>query len=175
MGREDSIGLVKNVKDWYRRAGWVVLVVVLGGCAPVGGGMEEVAGWVRRSFPEVKQVSTAEVEGRMGEVVLLDVRSAEEFEVSHLAGARWVDPGKDVAGQVGDVPRDAEVVVYCSVGYRSSGAARQLLHAGWVDVANMEGGIFQWANEGRPVGPAGVVHPYDRNWGRLLGDEVRGR
>ena len=44
--------------------------------------------------------------------------------------------------------------------------------AGFEHVYNLEGGIFQWANEGRALyragEPAEKVHPYNRTWGRLL-------
>ena len=52
-------------------------------------------------------------------VFLLDTREREEFEVSHLKNARnvgyiWFDMRK-----IYDIPKDAVVIVYCSVGYRS--------------------------------------------------------
>ena len=84
-----------------------------------------------------------------------------------------MDPDVGAAGQVSDVPKDATVVTYCSVGYRSSRAAEQLARAGYANVANLEGSAFAWANEGRPLVDArgratSVVHPYDANWGKLL-------
>ena len=45
-------------------------------------------------------------------------------------------------------------------------------HGVYTNVRNLDGSIFQWANEGRPLvrGNQRVqdVHPYDENWGRLL-------
>jgi rhodanese-related sulfurtransferase len=104
-------------------------------------------------------------------LLLLDAREEEEFAVSHLAGARRVDPG---SGRLDprDVPVGARVVVYCSVGYRSASVALRVAEAGFERVYNLEGGIFQWANEGRSLhrGSEAVreVHPFDRFWGRLL-------
>ncbi len=38
-----------------------------------------------------------------------------------------------------------------------------------VSVLNLEGGLFQWANEGRPLaGGATGVHPFNSFWGRGL-------
>ena len=64
------------------------------------------------------------------------------------------------------------VVVYCSVGYRSSRLAEKLRARGIENVFNLEGSLFQWANEGRPLyrGDERVyeAHPYDDEWGQLL-------
>lgn len=144
--------------------------------------LEGVRALVRERFPRVRQVSTSELAAWLADParaapVLLDVRAATEFEVSHLRGARRVDPRCDAAELASALPPDRTVVVYCSVGYRSSECATRLLDAGFTDVANLDGSIFQWANEGRPVVRDGevvqAVHPYDRAWGRLLRPELR--
>lgn len=107
--------------------------------------------------------------------VLLDAREVEEFEVSHLPGAIRIDPDTPDLARV--PPTDAEIVVYCSVGYRSAAVAQRLMEAGRRRVFNLEGGIFAWANSGRPVVARGRrvsrVHPYDEIWGRLLRPEFR--
>jgi len=68
------------------------------------------------------------------------------------------------------------VVCYCSVGYRSSTVVKRLQQEArehGVTLYNVEGGIFQWACEGREmVDQSGqkveVVHPYSSFWGNLL-------
>lgn len=146
------------------------------------GTLEGVRAMVRERFPRVRQLSTAELAAWMADParaapVLLDVRAEEEFEVSHLRGARRVDPGCAAAELVSTLPPGGQVVVYCSVGYRSSRCANRLIEVGFTDVANLDGSIFQWANEGRPVERDGevvhAVHPYDRVWGSLLRPELR--
>ena len=130
---------------------------------------------MRETFPDVVQLSTerlAELIEAGADVVLLDARSAAEFEISHLQGAvraTGIREAKRALAQRGEEPI---VVVYCSVGYRSSRLAQQLKAEGIEDVFNLEGSLFKWANEGRPVynGPAQVqsVHPFDEDWGELL-------
>jgi hypothetical protein len=55
--------------------------------------------------------------------------------------------------------------------------ATRLRAAGFNHVQNLEGSIFQWANERRPLVRDGTrvtrVHPYSKFWGRLLADGVR--
>ena len=69
------------------------------------------------------------------------------------------------------------VVVYCSVGYRSAAIVQRIERAGVGRVYNLEGGIFAWANEGRPIfkdnARAKLVHPYDKLWGLLLHEDLR--
>jgi rhodanese-related sulfurtransferase len=132
-------------------------------------------------FPEVQWVDSATLarweEGPRGKrPEILDVRTEAEFEVSHLQGARRVDPDDPKIEPLRIAP-DATVVVYCSIGYRSAGIVKQLARAGVTHVYNLEGGIFAWANEDHPVYRDGeradVVHPYDKLWGRLLREDLR--
>jgi rhodanese-related sulfurtransferase len=73
--------------------------------------------------------------------------------------------------------KDTPIVTYCAVGYRSGDLAERLRAAGFSNVHNLEGSIFQWANEHRPLvreeQRASMVHPYSTFWGRLLNDDVR--
>jgi len=137
---------------------------------------------LRQRFPKVEWISTADLAGWMADrarrpPLLLDVRTSEEWEVSHLAGARRVEPNSPVETALADVAKDTPIVTYCAVGYRSGETATRLRAAGFTDVHNLEGSIFAWANEHRPLvhgrDPVKTVHPYNSFWGRLLRDEVR--
>ena len=119
---------------------------------------------IAKEFPTVKSIGTAELAKAEPKPVLLDVRTAAEFEVSHLAGARRVDPDAPTVA----LPKNTPIVTYCSVGYRSAKFAQRMQEAGFTNVRNLDGSIFQWANEGRPVEPSGKVHPYNQKWGVLL-------
>ena len=112
----------------------------------------------------MKSISTVVLAKAVPKPVLLDVRTQAEFDVSRIAGARRVDPdAKSVA-----LPKDTLIVTYCSVGYRSAKFAQRLQEAGFTNVRNLEGSIFQWANEGRATEPSAKVHPYNEKWGALL-------
>ncbi len=112
-------------------------------------------------------------------VVLLDTRSREEYDVSHLPDARWVGYDDFDLKRVGDIPKGANVVTYCSVGVRSERVGEKLLAAGYQHVHNLYGSLFEWVNEGNPVvdkqgKPTERVHGYSRLWGIWLkkGDVV---
>ena len=142
------------------------------------GGSSNMRRLISLRFPGTEWVSTERLaqwmDAREGDrPALLDARSQSEFDVSHLIGAVRVDP--DASGldpQALALSRDSVIVVYCSVGYRSAAVARRLTKAGFERVYNLQGGIFEWANQGRSVYREGErvesVHPYNRTWGRLL-------
>lgn len=108
--------------------------------------------------------------------VLLDTRKKEEFNVSALPGAHWVGYSSFELQEVKDKwpDRDTPIVVYCSVGVRSEDIGEKLQKAGYTNVRNLYGGLFQWTNEELPlVNPANQettrkVHAYNKRWGQLL-------
>jgi len=137
---------------------------------------------LHNQFPRVQWITARELADWLEDrhrprPVLLDVRAVEEWNVSHLPGARRVDPGASAEIALPEAAKDVPVVTYCAVGYRSAEFATRLRAAGFTHVQNLEGSIFQWANEHRPLvrdgTPASRVHPYSKSWGRLLADDAR--
>lgn len=107
------------------------------------------------------------------DVVILDTRSAKEYSVSHLPKAQFVDYERFDISQVSNIPKDKEVIVYCSVGYRSEKIGEKLKEAGFENVSNMYGGIFQWKNEDFEVVKqegkvTDSVHTYNKRWSKWL-------
>jgi rhodanese-related sulfurtransferase len=132
---------------------------------------------IKREWPEVPQMSTQELAQRMADdgdypPLLIDVRTRREYEVSHLPGAVWAETSRQIEDVLGRQSKHQVIVLYCSAGVRSSNAAARLLRSGHTNVFNLQGSIFLWANERRPVLRDGkvvdVVHPYDERWGVLL-------
>lgn len=136
---------------------------------------------IAANFPDTPTITTDSLEVRLSDSslvrpLLLDARSPEEFAVSHLPKAQRVDPEAETFPALDTLAQDTPIVVYCSVGYRSARVAAQLREQGFTNVANLEGSIFRWANEGRRIvrngTPVQAVHPYDRTWGTLLDDTL---
>ena len=120
----------------------------------------------------VPLVTVAELK-KMPDVILLDTRAKAEYDVSHLPNARWVGYDDFDLKRVGDIPRQANVVLYCSVGYRSERVGEKLLAADYQHIHNLYGSLFEWVNQGNPlVDKAGKsterVHAYSRLWGVWL-------
>jgi rhodanese-related sulfurtransferase len=125
-------------------------------------------------FPEVKWIVTRDLarwmdDSARSKPVVIDARSEPEFAVSHLKGARRMDPYKPGLDTIAAFPKDTPIVVYSSAGYRGARVASWLQEQGYPNVQNLGSSLFQWVNEGRPIfrgaQPAEVVHPYDGKWG----------
>lgn len=156
----------------------LVLIGVVATASPLfcqGFGWGLVNSKIHREFPDVPRIQTSELADLLNnskeqKPLLLDVRTKAEFDVSHFAGATRVEPGADVTKLA--LPKDKPIVTYCSVGYRSAAMAKKLRDAGYTHVTNLEGSIFRWANENRPLvhdgQPTDKVHPYNGLWGMLV-------
>ncbi|MEV0895693.1 rhodanese-like domain-containing protein [Actinoplanes sp. NPDC049802] len=85
-------------------------------------------------------------------IVLLDVRTAEEFAGGHLAGAINLDvEAADFATRVAELDRSKSYAVYCRTGRRSGVAAEQLHAAGVTEVIDLDGGVTAWTASGRAL------------------------
>jgi len=99
--------------------------------------------------PGVDATELAERLRRANPPALLDVREAWEFETAALPGARNVPLG-EVLAAVPTLPKDRDVVVYCSVGPRGERAAELLRGAGFERVVNLRGGLAKWRDDVDP-------------------------
>jgi len=135
---------------------------------------------VRHDFPTVRRIDSQRLwqwlsDPHRAQPILFDVRTKEEYNISHLHDAQSIEPGSSVMSI--NIPREKPIVTYCSVGYRSAAFAKALQDAGFKDVQNLTGSIFDWANNGFPIErqgqPVKKVHPYNERWGRLLKKELR--
>ena len=86
------------------------------------------------------------------DVVVLDVRTTDEFAEGHLAGAINIDvKGSDFLEQAQRIlPADKKIAVYCRSGRRSVQAAVLLVPKGF-KVINLKGGILAWKGKGKAV------------------------
>ena len=138
---------------------------------------------ITNKFPNIKWISTQELaqwleDPKQSKPVLLDARTEEEYAISHLKAAQQIDPKLPEFPAFEEIAFDQPIVVYCSVGYRSAGVVQKLQQAGFNSVYNLEGSIFKWVNEKRPIFfkedvPAQLVHPYDAFWGKLVEGRCR--
>lgn len=84
-----------------------------------------------------------------GNMQLIDVRTEEEYEVSHLKNAQniCVTSG-DFKEKVASLDKTKPVYVYCRSGKRSSKAAKILIEMGFTKVYDLQGGHQSWEKEG---------------------------
>lgn len=120
----------------------------------------------------VTEISVKELNEMEG-VLLVDAREAEEFAVSRMPGAKHVGYNKFDIESFNNITKEQKIVVYCSVGYRSEKVAEKLRQAGFKQVFNLYGGIFEWVNQGNVVvnsenQPTENVHAFSTVWGIWL-------
>lgn len=143
-----------------------------------------------RQFSDISHISTEDLANSMDEeVIIFDVRKRPEYDVSHMSGAIHIEPTiseEDFLSEYGDLARGKTTVFYCSVGVRSSILADmvqvELTEQGSPSVYNLEGGLFKWHNESRPLETVSIktsiisvtpyIHPYNRLWGRMVNDKT---
>jgi len=85
-----------------------------------------------------------------GDVAIIDVRGAGEWQASHMPGVPNIPLGH-LAERLAEVPRDKPLVVHCQGGGRSAIATSLLAAHGITNVVNLQGGFGRWAAEGNPV------------------------
>ena len=105
--------------------------------------------------------------------IILDAREKEEYMTSHIPGALYIGYQSMDQSAIRDLPKDRKIAVYCSVGYRSEKIGKKLLDAGFKDVVNVYGSIFEWVNKGYPIvhdgdEPTRKIHTYNRKWSRWI-------
>lgn len=98
-------------------------------------------------------VTADELSRRMtdGDVVVLDVRPAQEYAAGHIAGARSM-PVSDMSNRLDELPRDREYIAYCRGPYCVyADEAVALLRANGRAAQRLTEGYPEWWLAGRPV------------------------
>lgn len=79
-------------------------------------------------------------------IILLDVRTAEEYEQKHIPGAKLIPNEVINDHTTKEISKDNTILVYCRSGNRSRQATEKLLKLGYTDVYDF-GGINEWSYE----------------------------
>lgn len=121
---------------------------------------------------DVKEVTVPEAAVRHN-AIFLDAREKKEYNVSHIKNAVYVGYDNFNMTAVKNMAKGTEIIVYCSIGKRSEKITQKLNKAGYNNVSNLYGGIFEWVNQGNEVVDVNnkgtnKVHAYGRFWGQWL-------
>lgn len=123
----------------------------------------------------VPVIGVEKLKSMQSEVLLLDARKKEEFDVSHIEGAKHFGFRKLEMDVLDDIPKDHPIVLYCSIGYRSEKVGEKLQKMGFTKVYNLYGSIFEWVNQGQTVVDENEqvtteVHTYNKKWSKWVED-----
>ncbi|GEQ85339.1 hypothetical protein ULMS_08470 [Patiriisocius marinistellae] len=109
------------------------------------------------------------------DVVILDTREENEYQVSHIQGSKLIGfnefSSETVQAEITD--KNTPIIVYCSLGIRSEEIGEKLTKAGYKNVQNLYGGIFEWSNNDYPVinnktQETDSIHVFSKPWGKWL-------
>jgi rhodanese-related sulfurtransferase len=107
--------------------------------------------------------------------LIFDAREKEEYEVSHIESAVYVGYSEFSSEKISEKIKDKDrpVVVYCSLGIRSEKIGEKLKKAGFTNVRNLYGGIFEWKNKGYPIvdetnSETENIHAFSPFWSKWL-------
>jgi rhodanese-related sulfurtransferase len=107
--------------------------------------------------------------------IILDAREHDEYKVSHLKESIFVgfNNFQIESIQIKLPNKNETIVVYCSLGIRSETIANKLKKAGYKNVFNLYGGIFEWKNNNFKVynsegKETDNIHAFSKEWSRWL-------
>ena len=124
--------------------------------------MNFVISFLRRQFPDSPGIQTNELDDKIQNnqnVFLVDCRRPDEYSVSRIPNATNIHfkcSDEDLKSALEDLNENVTIVNYCSLGYRSGVMTKRILDLGLDNVSkervyNLEGSIFKWAQEERPL------------------------
>jgi hydroxyacylglutathione hydrolase len=118
-------------------------------------GPDALAAWSARHGP-LETIAHATVDEsadqmRRGDVTVVDVRAAAEWDAGHIAGVPNIPLGL-IGDRLDEIPTDKPILLHCQGGSRSVIAAGVLQARGVKNVVNMVGGYGAWEKSGRPSG-----------------------
>jgi len=124
----------------------------------------------------VEVISVKDLKENLDDYVLLDTRELEEYLVSHIPGATHFGYDEPKFEELDNMSKDQNIVVYCSIGYRSEKIGEQLLKHGFTNVHNLYGSIFEWANCGYELEdpmhhPTQQIHTYNKRWSKWMNNQ----
>jgi rhodanese-related sulfurtransferase len=116
-------------------------IILLAGCSSTGS-----ATTVNLNVSEFSQKITEPG------VIIVDVRTPEEFVSGHIEGALNIDFNSgNFANEITRLNPSENYAIYCRSGSRSGQAASIMHKAGFHDVSNLNGGVIDWTNAGLPL------------------------
>ncbi len=107
------------------------------------------------SGPEVPTVSVLDLRDRLArqdDVLVLDVREPQEYEICRVPGSTLIPLG-DLPKRVVELDASRDLIVHCKSGVRSAKAVAFLRDAGFTRVWNLTGGILAWIDDVDPSQP----------------------
>lgn len=102
-------------------------------------------------IPEIGPKELQSLIQAKADIVILDVRNQDEYQICNLGG--HLIPLPELQDRLNELGRDQHIIVHCHAGNRSRRATEYLISQGYTNVFNLRGGITAWATEVDPNMP----------------------
>jgi len=90
-------------------------------------------------------ISPNDLQSKLGDIQLIDVRRPEEYAAGHIEGSGNINfLDVDFIDQMSKFDKNKEIYVYCRSGNRSGKAAAKLKEQGFTKIYDLQGGIINW-------------------------------
>lgn len=121
----------------------IAIIYIVTGCTP----KVEKENKMQNTYKQITMEEAKEVMKNESEIIILDVRTGEEFSEGHIPGA--INLANEAIGEeeIPQLPdKDQMILVYCRSGNRSKQASEKLVDLGYTNVVEF-GGILDWDGE----------------------------
>ena len=96
--------------------------------------------------------AAAAAKGKEKKIVILDVRTPDEFEEGHIADAKNVNfRSGNFEKEVAQLDKSQPYLVHCAGGGRSTSSLQIFQKLGFKTIIHLDGGLSSWTQEGNPV------------------------
>jgi phage shock protein E len=131
------------------RRNWITTATVF-----LLGVMAGTSSFAQSTKPAVKQIDIGQFDKLRQEKgnVVLDVRTAQEFNQGHVPGAVNVDiSDPQFKTKIAALDKSTTYLVHCAKGVRSARATKIMAPLGFGEILDYHGGFDEWKNAGKPV------------------------
>ena len=121
--------------------------MILTGCSITQGASKEETDVEQQTYTEITQKEAKDMMDSKEELVILDVRTEEEYLEGHIENAILL-PVDEISNRAGEIlpDKDKKILVYRRSGRRSKLASEELVELGYTNVYEF-GGIIDWKYE----------------------------
>ena len=104
------------------------------------------------SAKDISQTQLQQIMKNDKQVVLLDVRTVEEFEEAHIPNAINI-PHKELEARLAELSgaKNTQVVIYCRSGRRAEVARQLLVKSGFNQLDHLSGDFNEWSSNNLPI------------------------
>lgn len=115
-------------------------------------GLITVIEYAKPQYRTVTSGEAADLIASASPPVILDVRTKREYSGGHLKNSIHI-PVQEIQRRYGELSayKNADILIYCATGNRSTVAAKILIDNGFTQIYNMREGVHVWAKNGYPL------------------------